>query len=104
MTRYLCTVSKSCEKEKDRKSPEVSPAGEGLVTDVAVVWFDAPEARVHFHVRHDGVPARELLLAHRTRDAHAGGIETVFLALKICLADMIEAQKIWCQMPTHLSG
>ena len=82
-----------------RNSPEVSPAGEGLVADVAVVRLDAPVARVHFHVRHDGVPARELLLAHRTRDAHAGGIETVFLTLKMFLA-----QKIWCQMPTHLSG
>ena len=88
-------------RKRDRNSPEVSPAGEGLVADVAVVWLDAPEARVHFHVRHDGVPARELLLAHRTRDAHAGGIETVFLALKMFLAGIIEEPKRWCQMPTH---
>ena len=55
-----------------RDSPEVRPSGERLVADVAVVRLDAPEARVHLHVGHDGVAALEVLLAHRARDHRWG--------------------------------
>ena len=71
-----------------RDSPEVRPSGERLVADVAVVRLDAPEARVHLHVGHDGVAALEVLLAHRTRDdgglarAAADAATAVLLALE----------------------
>ena len=77
-------------------SPEVGPAGEGLVADVAVVRLDAPEARVHLHVGHDGVAALEVLLAHRTRDdgglarAAVDAATAVLLALEFSSSDLVQ--------------